>query len=305
MIPGLYLGFGASGGGSWPFRREVFPGQSTLPATGGPIRYATTPSPTSATGVLQPIPTTPVRTLQTLPTTSPPTLQPIPSTPVFTLQPIPTIPAVISPTLTIRAAMRGIPDGFGQSPTDLQSLGGAVMSAFAADPNGCSNVCINGTGVNNAVHAFKVAWNQTGWGVDPVPAGTPTLPGADAFASYGPLAHNGQYDDACATAIAATGLTGVLGGCSTPCNAAPVPQPTSVPTLAPTAAPSGGGGAGGRNLLPWILGGAAVVGLGVVGWAMYRKPKAAELHGRARAMESEAKRMHAAAREYAREERRR
>lgn len=182
--------------------------------------------------------------------------------------------------------------GTGQSPTDLQSLGGAVMTAFAADPNGCSNVCINGTAVNTAVYNFKVAWNQTGWGVDPVPAGTATLPGADAFASYGPLQHNGQYDDACANAIAATGLTGVLGSCSTPCNAAPAPtaqptgSPTGAPTGGPTAAPSGGGG---TNYLPWILGGAAVVGLGIVGWAMYARPKSEALHARARSMEEEAR----------------
>jgi hypothetical protein len=180
--------------------------------------------------------------------------------------------------------------GLGQQPTDLQSLAGAVMSAFAADPNGCSNVCISGTGVNTAVHAFKVAWNQTGWGVDPVPAGTATLPGADAFASYGPLAHNGQYDDACAVAIAATGLTGVLGPCSTPCHAAPAPtstsQPTSAPTGAPTAAPSGGGG---TNYVPWILGGAAIVGVGIVGWAMYARPKSEALYAKARSMEEEAR----------------
>jgi hypothetical protein len=170
----------------------------------------------------------------------------------------------------------------GQSPTDLASLGGAVMLAFAADPNGCSNVCVTGTAINSAVHAFKVAWNQTGWGVDPVPAGTPTLPGADAFASYGPLDHNGQYDDACAAAIAATGLTGVLGGCSSPCNApGPAPVPTAAPTLAPTsaptAAPSGGGGGGGTNFVPWILGGAALVGVGIVSWAMFSKPKSTAL----------------------------
>jgi hypothetical protein len=151
------------------------------------------------------------------------------------------------------------------------------MSAFAADPNGCNSVCVTGSAVNGAVHDFKVAWNLTGWGVDPVPAGTATLPGADAFATYGPLAHNGQYDQACASAIAATGRTGVLGPCSSPCNAAPGPQPqpqpvvTPVsPTLAPTAAPSTGDG---TNYLPWILGGAAVLGVGVVGWAMYSKPK--------------------------------
>jgi hypothetical protein len=181
--------------------------------------------------------------------------------------------------------------GAGQSPTDLQSLGGDVMTAFAADPNGCSNVCVNGTAVNSAVHAFKVAWNQTGWGVDPVPAGTATLPGADAFANFGPLDHNGQYDDACATAIAATGLTGVLGGCSTPCNAGPAPtaQPTGVPTLAPTGAPTAG--PSGTNWLPWILGGAAVAGLGIIGWAMYARPKSEALHARALEMDEEARSM--------------
>jgi hypothetical protein len=162
--------------------------------------------------------------------------------------------------------------GFGQSPIDLATLGGAVQAAFAADPNGCSNVCVNGTAVNNAVHAFKVAWNQTGWGVDPVPAGTPTLPGADSFATYGPLDHNGQYDQACATAIAATGLTKVLAGCSSPCNAGGPPVPTGgAPTLAPVpVAPSGG-----TNFLPWILGGAAAVGIGIVGWAWLKKPRRA------------------------------
>jgi hypothetical protein len=167
--------------------------------------------------------------------------------------------------------------GLGQSPASLASLGGAVLSAFAADPNGCSNVCINGTGVNSAVHAFKVSWNLTGWGVDPVPAGAATLPGADAFATYGPLSHNGQYDQACANAIAATGLTGVLGPCTTMCSGGgPPPATTAPPTLAPTTVPTAGPApSGGTNLLPWILGGAALLGAGIVGWAMYSKPKTA------------------------------
>jgi hypothetical protein len=180
--------------------------------------------------------------------------------------------------------------GFGQSPTDLQSLGQAVLSAFAADPNGCSNVCISGTAVNSAVYAFKVAWNQTGWGVDPVPAGTGTLPGADAFATYGPLTHNGQYDQAAASAIAATGLTGVLGPCTTTCAA---PSGPTAPTAAPVGptAPAVPTTPGGTNYLPWILGGAAVVGLGVIGWSLFSKPKAEALHGKARAAEEETRQL--------------
>jgi hypothetical protein len=47
-------------------------------------------------------------------------------------------------------------------------------------------------------------------------------------------------------------------------------RPGPGPTLAPTATPSGGGGGGG-NVLPWVLGGVAVAGVGVVGWMMYRR----------------------------------
>jgi uncharacterized phage infection (PIP) family protein YhgE len=46
----------------------------------------------------------------------------------------------------------------------------------------------------------------------------------------------------------------------------PVTQPAPAPTLAPTPTPSGGSSA-----LPWVIGGAAVVAVGVAGWFLLRR----------------------------------
>jgi hypothetical protein len=51
-----------------------------------------------------------------------------------------------------------------------------------------------------------------------------------------------------------------------PTTVPPRTVPPATPTLAPTPAPSG------SSAVPWILGGAALIGAGVIGWMMFRKP---------------------------------
>ncbi len=71
--------------------------------------------------------------------------------------------------------------GSGQS-SALQTAAQAAVDAINADSNYCASVSQNGTPVNAAIHNFKNAWNASGQGSQ--------------------LAHNGQYDAACAAAIA-------------------------------------------------------------------------------------------------------
>lgn len=100
-----------------------------------------------------------------------------------------------------------------QYPSNVVSAAQAAFAAIQADTNYCSDVSINGSAVNAAVHAFKVAWNA--W----------------AAPSGGQLAYNGQYDTATASA-----LSQVLNNVAmfSPCAPPPPPSGPTVPTTRPS-----------------------------------------------------------------------
>lgn len=153
----------------------------------------------------------------------------------------------------------GVGAGLGDV-ASLQAAAQAASDAIDADPSYCANVSINGSTVNTAVHAFKVAWN------------------ADASANGEPtLAYNGLYDSDCASALANAlgGMNGTLATVPGPCagggggGGGPAPTPSPTPSPAPITPVAGSS----TNWAPWIIGGAVVAAGGVVGYAVWRRHK--------------------------------
>jgi len=91
-----------------------------------------------------------------------------------------------------------------QQASTLQQAAQNAVDAINGDPNACTNVAKANTGVNGAVHAFKLAYNASG---------------------QGNLAFNGQYDSATANAIASV----LGGGAPAACGTSPGPSPHTNP----------------------------------------------------------------------------
>ncbi len=108
------------------------------------------------------------------------------------------------------------PSGGGGNVTPtVQAAAQACLAALNADSNYCSSVAQSGSAVNNAVHAFKLAWNAANPS-SAVPVGT------------------GNYEVSVSAA-----LSTALGGAAAPagCGAHPAPGPAPTPPPHPAPAP--------------------------------------------------------------------
>ena len=150
----------------------------------------------------------------------------------------------------------------GTTDQNLFDAAQAAVSALNADSNYCASVGQNGSQVNSAVHAFKVAWNGT----------TDTSINGDP--GYAKLAYNGQYDQACADALVDTvgqrgtsgpGIPPVCTGGGGGGGGSPSPSPSPAP-IQPT--PPAGPLA--NSSLPqwawWVIGGIVVLGGAAIWW---------------------------------------
>jgi hypothetical protein len=164
--------------------------------------------------------------------------------------------------LTVNPALSGL--GAGEEPppaTGTDPLSTAAQAVVdSAGNDWCTAIARSGSAFYNAVHAFKVAYNQY-QSSDGVDHGTP-------------LAHNGKYDAATQAAIDSM-LGGVIAPSACTGGGAPTPTPTPTPTPSPTA--------GGGSAWPWVLGGAGVLALGAVGFVAFHGPtRARAMHHAAR-----------------------
>jgi hypothetical protein len=175
----------------------------------------------------------------------------------------------------------GVPAGFAglqnaptSQTTDLVLL--ASAHAVMADPNPCD---LHGsTNGNPAVNAFQQAWNSTN---DATITGDP---------GYAQLTVDGQYGQNTTDALSAALGSGfsVPGPCTgnyinPPGGGQPSPPPPNPNPPAPTPAASG------SNYTVPILVGAGVVAAGLVGWAVFHKPKKKHVQHAARAAEEESR----------------
>lgn len=173
------------------------------------------------------------------------------------------------------------------SPTNDANLLATAQVVQAGNPCDLENSAIG----NAAVNAFQQAWNGT------TDAAINTDPG------YAQLTVDGQYGQETATALAdALGGANVEGPCTghyinAPGGGQPAPPP-------PNPNPPSGTAAGSNYTVP-ILVGAGVVAAGLVGWAVFHKPKKKHVQHAARAAEEEsrhharrAKRLREAAKSY-------
>lgn len=122
-------------------------------------------------------------------------------------------------------------------PTNVLTAAQAAASAIAADSGYCSSVSQNGSAVNAAIHAFKIAWNSSQ---------TATLP-----------VGTGGYETSVAAAIAKV-LGAAPKACGTPASSSspPTSLPLPVPVTTPPKAPYGTAAVAGIGLLSaGVLGG--------------------------------------------------
>ena len=159
------------------------------------------------------------------------------------------------------------------SPTNDANLLAAAQAVQAGNPCDLENSASG----NAAVNAFQQAWNGTS------DAAINTDPG------YAQLTVDGQYGHDTATALSdALGGANVEGPCTghyinAPGGGQPTPPPPNPNPPAPTSAASG------SNYTVPILVGAGVVAAGLVGWAVFHKPKKKHVQHAARAAEEESR----------------
>ena len=133
------------------------------------------------------------------------------------------------------------PPSPGNIPANVVADAQAVLAAVNASSSYCTDVGVNGTAVNTAVHNFKVDWNAAGL-TPQVPVGT------------------GQYEAVTAAAVStALGGTGPLA-----CGAAPPAPPQTVTCADGSVHPAGyvcpaAPAATATNYTPWLIAAGVVV----------------------------------------------
>lgn len=172
--------------------------------------------------------------------------------------------------------------GLGQASADLSAFNNAIAAGDQYLASGVTDGNILGE-FTSAVQAYQAgaqaAVNSLGPAIDTQTGGASKSLTAQAASVYANLSGVTSTGSSQADAISASGYAHQMQALYTTAIALPAPGPVTapptpapptpvVPTLAPTPTPSG------SSALPWILGGVAVVGAGVIGWWVLRKTPA-------------------------------